>query len=253
MALTGPVRTLTALGYDTVPALVPLSYPGRPVPVPSLLLGDELLELAADGPAGHWLLSGNGARLDDVLVDRGHAPTTARTPVLAVGSNASPAQVAHKLARLGLPVAVPMVPLRVRGIGIGCSAHIGRNGYVAAAPYPDPRAAHTLVVSWLDEAQLTAVDATELPNYRRTALADPPLPGIQLYVSEHGVLRDPLTGAPRPGGGDQARLLSALMAGSPALRSLLGPAPDDWVRRAAASAAVREEGTRLLGGGLGPR
>ncbi|MGY0018722.1 hypothetical protein [Streptomyces sp. cg35] len=246
MALTDPCRTLASLGYDTVPALAPLSYPGRPVPAPSLLLGDELLDLDVRDPdPARWTVAGRGP-LDDVLAGTGLPGTSARTPVLAVGSNASPAQVAYKLGRLGPPVAVPMVPLRVRGVGIGCSAHIGRNGYVAAAPYVAPGEERTLVVSWLDAAQLAAVDATELPNYRRTPLADAPLPGIQLYVSEHGVLHDPGTGAPRPGGGDQAELLSTLMAGSAALRALLGPTPADWVRRAAASADVRERGTRLL-------
>ncbi|MEV3855249.1 hypothetical protein AB0J38_13095 [Streptomyces sp. NPDC050095] len=218
-------RTLEALGYDTVPALAPLTYPGRPVTAPSLLLGDELHDLDP-GDLPRW--------------------TTDRTPVLAVGSNASPAQVAHKLGRLGLPVAVPMVPMTVRGIGVGCSAHIGRNGYVAAAPYDEPGAVRTLVVSWLDAAQLAAVDATELPNYQRLPVPDAPVPGLQLYVSEHGVLRDPATGGPRPGGGDQAALLTALMAGTPALHTLLGPTPADWVRRAAARADVRDEGTRLL-------
>ena len=60
-----------------------------------------------------------------------------------------------------------MVPVRVRGIGVGCSAHIGRAGYVATAPYSDPDGRDALVVSWLDAAQLRAVDATEFPNYRR--------------------------------------------------------------------------------------
>ncbi|WP_327661570.1 MULTISPECIES: hypothetical protein [unclassified Streptomyces] len=229
MALIDPSRTLVSLGYDTVPALTPLSYPGRPVTAPALLRGDELLDLDVERELPRW--------------------TADRTPVLAVGSNAAPAQVAYKLKKLGLPVVVPMVPLPTRGIGVGCSAHIGRNGYVAAAPYPDPRAARTLVVSWLDAAQLKAVDATELPNYRRTTVPGAPVPGLQMYVGEHGVLVDPGTGAPRAGGGDQAGLLSALMAASPELAALLGPAPRDWVRRAAASPAVREEGTRILRSG----
>ncbi|WP_420035577.1 hypothetical protein ACN2WE_27675 [Streptomyces sp. cg28] len=227
MAPKIPARTLRALGYGTPPALAPLTYPGRPITAPALLVGDELHALPADGA------------LDDVLKER--------TPVLAVGSNASPAQIAHKLTRLNLPVRVPMIPVETRGIGIGCSAHIGRNGYVAAAPYEAPGEQRTLVVTWLDDVQLKAVDATELPNYRRVAVPDAPVPGLQLYVSEYGVLTDPGTGgAPRPGGGDQAALLTALLRHSPALLALLGPTPRDWVRRAAASPAAREEGTRLL-------
>ncbi|MHB9758785.1 hypothetical protein ACYBSK_30790 [Streptomyces sp. BYX5S] len=229
MAPIDPSRTLALLGYDTVPALVPLSYPGRPVTAPSLLLGDRLLDLDVERELPRW--------------------SADRTPVLAVGSNASPAQVAHKLDRLGLEVAVPMVPVTVRGIGVGCSAHIGRNGYVAAAPYPDPGAERSLVVSWLDAAQLKAVDATELPNYRRVPVPGAPVPGLQMYVGEHGVLVDPATGSPRAGGVDQAGLLSALMAASAELAALLGPTPRDWVRRAVASPSVRERGTRLLRAG----
>ncbi|MCX3064123.1 hypothetical protein [Streptomyces beihaiensis] len=246
MALTDPLRTLAALGHDTVPALVPLSYPGRPATAPSLLLGDELLDLDVRGPdPARWTVPGRGP-LDRLLTAAGGAGAAERTPVVAVGSNAAPAQVAYKLRRTGLPVAVPMVPLPVDGVAVGCSAHIGLRGYVAAAPYPAPAERRTLVVSWLDAEQLAAVDATEEPNYRRVPLG--PAGGLQLYVSEHGVLVDPGTGAPRPGGGDQAALLRTLLAGSAALRTLLGPEPEDWVRAAAASASVREEGTRLLHG-----
>jgi hypothetical protein len=77
-----------------------------------------------------------------------------------------------------------------------------------------------------------------------------PLDAAHLYVSTFGVLTDPATGAPRPGGGDQAELLSALLAQAPRLRELLGPAPQEWVRRAAGgsgrAAAVRAAGTREL-------
>ncbi|QEU91771.1 hypothetical protein [Streptomyces kanamyceticus] len=257
--MTTQDRGLAALGFDGVPALRPLTYPGRPVGAPSLLTGAELLPLRArPGGPGAWAVGGHGPRrsLDAVLTGLGQAPVAERRPVIAVGSNASPGQVTHKLAGLGLSCAVPMVPVRLRGIGVGCSAHIGRAGYVAAAPYPDPTARRALVVSWLDAAQLAAVDGTELPNYRRVWLpgvpyemalpGGTPLDGAYLYVSARGVLADPATGLPRPGGGDQAALLDALLAASPALRALLGPDAAAWVRRAAADAALRERGTQLF-------
>ncbi|MFE0175951.1 hypothetical protein ACFWZ2_26875 [Streptomyces sp. NPDC059002] len=252
--MTTQDRGLAALGLDGVPALQPLSYPGLPVTAPSLLTGAELLPLGVrPGGIGAWEVAGR--RLDALLTDLGQADTAHRDPVIAVGSNASPGQLAHKLARHGLPDAVPMVPVRTRGIGVGCSAHIGRAGYVAAAPYPDPAAGATLVVSWLDPAQLAAVDGTEL-NYRRVLLrgdahamtlpSGEPLTAAYVYVSTHSVLTDPATGLPRPGGGDQAALLSALLDGSPVLRELLGPDPASWVCRAAADPARRERGRRAF-------
>ncbi|GHF50774.1 hypothetical protein GCM10010218_35400 [Streptomyces mashuensis] len=247
-------RSLRALGLDVAPAVRPLSYPGRPVTAPALLAGAELLPLRpGPGGPGQWATDGGG--LDAVLAALGGAPVAGRRAVLATGSNASPAQLAHKLTRAGLPALVPMVPVRVRGLAVGCSAHIGRHGYVATAPYPDPGASLSLVAGWFDPDQLAAVDATEF-NYRRVGLPDggpvtlpsgEPLPGgADVYVSRWGVLLDPADGLPRPGGGDQAALLTALLRGSARLRALLGPGPDDWVRRAAADEAVRAEGTRLL-------
>ncbi len=251
-------HTLHALGLDVVPALVPLAYPGRPAPAPGLLTGPELLPLtAAPKPLGEWAVDTGTVTVDDALAALHRPPTAVRHPVLAVGSNASPAQLAHKFARRGLSAAVPMVPVRVRGIAVGCSGHIGRHGYVAAAPYADPRTERTLVAAWLDAEQLAAVDATEV-NYWRVLLPGdafpmtlpPPsgerLAGAYLYVSKWGVLTDPAGGPPRPGGGDQAALLAALLAGSSRLRRLLGPGPDTWVARAAADAALRAEGTRIL-------
>nr|WP_202456583.1 MULTISPECIES: hypothetical protein [unclassified Streptomyces] len=235
----------------------PLTYPGPPVSAPALLTGTELLPLhARPGGLGSWTVDGSPRTLDDVLDALGQAPVAGRHPVLAVGSNASPGQLAHKLGRLGIPRTVPMVPVRLRGLGIGCSAHIGRAGYVAAAPYARAGEQRTLVVSWLDPAQLPAVDATELPNYRRVPLSGEayamtlpsgePLTGASVYVSARGVLADPLTGLPRPGGGDQAALLDTLLDASAPLRELLGPDAAAWVRRAAADPELRARGTLLF-------
>lgn len=250
-------RTLAALGLDVVPAQQPLAYPGRPAPEPSLLTGPELLALAVRPlPLGAWTLGHDGRvrELDHVLAALGGPVTGRRHPVLAVGSNACPAQLAHKFAACGLDATVPMVPVRVRGIGVGCSGHIGRAGYVAAAPYADPDAERLLVVSWLDAAQLAAVDVTEgcyrrvlLPGERfaMTLPSGERLGGAYVYVSKYGVLTDPRTGAPRPGGRDQSALLAALLA-SPRLHRLLGPDPASWVRRAAADPVVRAEGTGIF-------
>lgn len=252
-------RSLESLGLDDVPARAPLTYPGRPAPAPSLLDGGELLPLdVRTDRLGEWYVREPvPRRLDEALADRGQAVTGRRHPVIAVGSNASPGQVAYKLTRLGIPVAVPMVPVRVRGIAVGCSGHISPAGYVAGTPYVDRDAETSLVVTWLDATQLKAVDDTEFPDYRRAILpgddfemtmpSGERLGGAYIYFSAHGVLADPATERPRPGGGDQAELLAALLKDSPRLMELLGPDPASWVAAAGATSRLRELGTRIFG------
>lgn len=246
-------RRLDTLGLAGVPVLDPLSYPGRPVPWPALLRDDGLLALEpGPGPVGRWRAGAGGGELDAVLRASGAVPVADRVPVVAVGSNASPAQVRHKLSAAGLPVVVPMVPVLVDGVGAGVSAHISAPGYVGAAPFAGP-VRSALAVSWLDADQLAAVDATE-PNYRRVALTPQHFPvtlpggaalsGAWLYVGRHGVLT--LDGGGPRSCGDQRTLLRDLLAGSGRLRALLGPGPREWVTRAAADPAVRAVGAGLF-------
>ena len=259
-------RTLPTLGFADIPAKRPLTYPGRPITRPTLLTAGELWELTPTpgGRLGTWTVDtspGEGPKenpepLDTLLTTLGHPPTPNRHPIIAVGSNASPAQLHHKLSRPGHPATVPMVPVDVHGIAVGCSAHIGRYGYVASAPYTAPGVRTPLVIGWLDAEQLAAVDATEYPNYRRVLLPGTEYPmvmpsgerlgGAYLYVGERGVLMSPDgTERPLPGGGDQSALLTRLLAGSPRLRELLGPTRA-WVARAGADPAVRKSGTRIF-------
>lgn len=120
---------------------------------------------------------------------------TGRTPVVAVGSNASPQVLRDKL-RAHLEAGVPIQPVRVSGLSVGHSAHISRPGFVAAAPARTPGRNADVCLTWLTTDQLTVIDATE-PNYHRrklpatTVLADSgPVTGAQIYDSKHGVLAD---------------------------------------------------------------
>ncbi|WP_289017394.1 hypothetical protein [uncultured Ornithinimicrobium sp.] len=114
-----------------------------------------------------------------------------RTPVVAVGSNASPTVLRAKLGGL-LGTGLPMTLTRVEGLQIGHSAHVSARGYVAAAPVRarpgTDVGAGTFVVCWFDQAQLARVDGTE-PNYRRVRLdRTGERTAAQVYTSVHGVL-----------------------------------------------------------------
>lgn len=227
-------RTLDALGLAEVPRERPLLYPGAWPPDSGLLDGDRLLPV------------------DRLVYDD-------RVPVLAVGSNACPAQLRHKMDEFGIVSPVPMVKARVTGIEVGVSAHVSRMGYVSASPFNAPDSSRELFVIWLDAEQLTAIDASEgvpVPNgnYGRAWLPAPDvrieladgttLPGAFAYVNRHGVLHNG-TGLPRTHPGQRA-LLTELLLGSPRLRELFGVTPDQFCARARADARLCERGTRLF-------
>ncbi|SER68753.1 hypothetical protein SAMN04487983_102078 [Streptomyces sp. yr375] len=224
----GEHRTLEALGLADAPRDRPLSYPGA-------------------WPAGSGLLDG------DRLLPLERLTHPGRTPVVAVGSNASPAQLRHKMAEFGITSPVPMVRARVTGLDVGVSAHVSRLGYVSASPVNAPDVTRELFVIWLDAAQLAVVDATE-PNYDRVLLPTSgfrieledgqALPGAFAYVNHHGVLHDG-AGVPRGHPGQRA-LITELLAGSPALRRLFGATPEEFCARARADARLCERGTRLF-------
>ena len=242
---------------DGVPALDPLSYPGRMVGEPALLHGPQLLQMAPAGEAmGRWQVHVDGfsARtpqaLDTVLQDLGEPETGKRHPVIAIGSNGAPGQLHHKLTRLRLPAVVPMTPLQVSGLGVGVSAHVGLNGYVAHSPFVDPGGVADVVLTLLDADQLCAVDASEMPRYRRVLLSGVEFPmtlpsgekleAAYIYVSSAGVLTEPADGEPvRPRTPvTQAMLLAELLELSARLRQLFD-SPLDWVTKVRADPDLR--------------
>ncbi|MCQ4045343.1 hypothetical protein ACFOSC_04005 [Streptantibioticus rubrisoli] len=248
-------RSLEALGLDAIAAQQPLRYPGGRVSEPALLHRDKLLPLRPlAGPLGGWQVDGSGRQLDEFLTELDLPPTGKRVPVMAVGSNGSPGQMRHKLTSTGLTATVPMVPVRVTGIAVGVSAHVSVHGYVSASPYLDGARESTLVTSWLDADQLRAIDASEALNFRRVKItcdrfpmrlaSGTPLPVAYLYANIHGVLAlDGRTPHPTT---DQHTLLTELLAASPQLHELLGPTPQSWVQRAAATPQARTQATQLF-------
>ncbi|MFF9815551.1 hypothetical protein [Streptomyces sp. NPDC014006] len=225
--------TLAALGLAEVPRENPLLYPGVWPRDSGLLDGDRLLPL------------------DRLVYDD-------RAPVLAVGSNACPGQLRHKMDEFGISSPVPMVRARVTGVDIGVSAHVSRLGYVSASPVRSPSCVRDLFVVWFDTEQLTVIDASEgvpLPdgNFRRAWLPAPDvrveladgriLPGVYSYVNRRGVLHNG-DRAPRRHPGQRA-LLTELLA-SERWRELFGVTPEEFCARARADVGLCARGTRLL-------
>jgi hypothetical protein len=231
----GAGRTLAALGLAEAPREHPLLYPGAWPRESGLLDGDRLLPL--DRP---------------VHEDR--------APVLAIGSNASPGQLRHKMTEFGIESPIPMVKARITGVDIGVSAHVSRMGYVSASPVRAPGVVRELFVLWLDAEQLAVIDASEgVPmaagNFDRAWLPAPDvrvepadgtvLRGVYAYVNRHGVLHDG-AGAPRRHPGEQRPLLTELLHGSARLRELFGTTPEEFCARARADRRLCERATRLF-------
>jgi hypothetical protein len=260
--VTGAPTSRAAAGVD--PLAAPLTYPGTPPWRPAIVVTDTavlVLEPRGDASPGEWLLHADaetdertvtgprGMPLDDYLRDTDSLPMTSLTPVLAVGSNASPAQLRRKLGNAGLPTLVPVTGVTVRGLAVGVSAHVSRPGYLPATPVPGVGVESSLWVLWLDDASLTCIDATE-PNYQRVRLparypvrltAGQAVPGCWVYRSRHGYLVNE-AGEPRRLT-DQPTLISALLAEIPALPALAGTSPHEWVERtrdATVRDAIRE-------------
>lgn len=123
------------------------------------------------------------------VLEPGPGDVRGRTPVAAVGSNASPGVLAGKLAVLGAGEVVVELR-RLAGVLVGHSAHVSPGGYVPAAPYVGDGATQA-VVGWFDARQLAALDATE-PNYVRRNLDA----GVDVYTSRWGVVA--VAGVPVP-------------------------------------------------------
>ncbi|MER6012211.1 hypothetical protein [Streptomyces bluensis] len=242
-------RTLEELGLAVAPRDEPLSYPGAWPEESGLLAGDRMVPL--DPPP----LSTSLHRGDT------HAAFEGRVPVLAVGSNACPGQLRHKMAESGVTSPIPMVKARVTGLDVGVSAHVSLMGYVSASPFKARGTVRELFLTWLDAEQLAVVDASEgvasptgaydrawLPS--RDVRVEPeldcgrPLTGAYVYVNRRGVLRDG-NHAPRRHG-DQRSLLAELLASTPRLRELFGVTPEEFCARARFDRRLCARGTRLF-------
>ncbi|RMD61532.1 MAG: hypothetical protein D6826_09675 [Alphaproteobacteria bacterium] len=143
----------------------------------------ELVHLAKSypfaAPEGSYLFS-NGKARPLAAASRDDDPFAGRTPVIAHGSNRSPAQLRRKFGRDG---EIPVTRAWLADYDVVYSAHVTRYGSVAANLHHVPGVRVAVFVTWLNAAQLARMHETELggENYRFGRLS-----GIDLVVEAGG-------------------------------------------------------------------
>jgi hypothetical protein len=107
-----------------------------------------------------------------------------RRPVklLSYGANASPEELARKLA--GHDPVVPVALTEIGDLDVVFSAHASPRGGLGAAVQRSPGTWIEVSLTYVDEELIGLIDATE-ENYRRIAM---PARGVEFYVSKHGCL-----------------------------------------------------------------
>jgi len=248
----------------------PLTYPGPAPRTSGLMTGGPFLPferlrarrlsqarvvLGDDRPAA---LGGGMSRvtLGYALLVLNAVPMEARVPVLAVGSNASIAQMEHKFSSAGISCVMPLTWANVTGVRVGVAAMISRWGYIPAAPVFEPDVTTRLAINWLDPEQLEALDETEIGYDRRLVVDDghahvelesgEHLGSCGIYVPRGGVLAEPATGSPLDMPRSQVELIELLIGrGGRPVRRLAGDpeafvavATDKERRRALAQALL---------------
>ncbi|MFT4202082.1 hypothetical protein [Gordonia sp. (in: high G+C Gram-positive bacteria)] len=206
---------------SSAPRREPLTYPGQWPDHSAVIAADTMWEINdRDGFALAWEASapvrlgvcrvrdlravdrpdGAALQLGRLAENLHYATVDSRTPVLAIGSNASPAQLRFKFASRPEALFIPQVRARVTGARVGYMPTLTHFGYVAATIFPVADAQTTLAVQLLDDAQLDELDRSET-GYRRVWLdashgvsvqleTGERLPGVYAYVAPGGVLTD---------------------------------------------------------------
>ena len=189
----------------------PLNYPGDPV-ASSLLLLPECTHRLTFRPGRRLgqarvercdtCAERDGARvvpLNYELLRWNVANIDSRFAVVAVGSNANSDVLRGKMTRAGVEPIIPLVKARLDNVTVSHSAHVGRPGFIPAAPVGEDGEGCDIVVGFLDRDQLKHMDDTE-PNYVRRWLSGDRYPllldggeglgGFHIYDSKWGLLAD---------------------------------------------------------------
>ncbi len=203
------VPSLRSLDLTLKPSEHPSTYPGSLVERSCLVVGSWLYYLtpAPDISISQWDTQGDGGPLslrgntglDPVLRAAGLTPMAGRYPVVAVGSNAAPAQLAAKYDSYEASHAIPITRARVSNLDVAHSAHVSKPGYVPFLPVATRSGVCVpLHILWLDPDQVRRMDETE-PNYTRVVIgrcaatatleSGAELPAFALYRGRWGALR----------------------------------------------------------------
>ena len=102
--------------------------------------------------------------------------------LLSYGANASPEELARKLA--GHDPVVPIALTEIGDLDVVFSAHASPRGGLGAAVQRSPGTWIEVALTYLDPELLPLIDATE-ENYHRITM---PARGVDFYVSKHGCL-----------------------------------------------------------------
>ena len=152
-------------------------------------------------------LKGGGVNaVADALLEVGANPRARRTPVLAIGSNRAPEQLARKFRDFPDDTAVVLARATLKDFDIVYGAGIAGYGAVGGATLaPSPGTAVEAWVTWLDDNQLTKMHETEglaarvygyfeLQQIELTFASGPVWNSVLAYVQRAGALN--LGGAP---------------------------------------------------------
>ena len=122
-----------------------------------------------------------GGYCESLGISRARVP---RNPVklLSYGANASPVELARKLA--GTDPVVPVALTEIGDLDVVYSAHASPRGGLGAAVQRSPGTWIEVSLTYLDPELVSLIDATEV-NYDRIAM---PGRGVEFYVSKHGCL-----------------------------------------------------------------
>lgn len=194
-------------------------------------------------------VSALGGYCESLGIARSRVPATP-VRLLSYGANASPYELARKLA--GHDPVVPVALTEVGDLDVVFSAHASPRGGLGAAVQRSPGTWIQVALTYLHEDLVPLIDATE-ENYRRVAM---PGRGVEFYVSKHGCLvldETEVALSAVPARGRRFPAMSTIEAVD-AVRARIAPEVplERFVEENATDPELRAERTRVLRAGSRP-